>query len=97
MFPHLSAEAIVSLLQPVTLPAATLYSNWSQTYQCVPTAMFVPESELQCELILELARRRRVTVRATGVGHSPNDVACSTGYIVRTLKLDALLEVCLVF
>lgn len=55
--------------------------------------VFEPESDYQCELILELARREGKTVRAAGVGHSPSDLACTSGYMVRTDKLCRVLEV----
>lgn len=50
---------------------------------------------LQCALILELARREGKTVRAVGVGHSPSDLACTNEYMLRTTKLDKVLEVSL--
>ncbi|KAH0833971.1 D-arabinono-1,4-lactone oxidase-domain-containing protein [Lanmaoa asiatica] len=45
------------------------------------------------ELILDRARRERKVVRAVGVGHSPSDLACTSGYMLRTTKLNRLLEV----
>jgi len=47
----------------------------------------------QCRLILELARREGKTVRAAGVGHSPSDLACTSGYMVRLTKMNRLIQV----
>lgn len=47
----------------------------------------------QLPYIFELARRERTTVRAAGAGHSPSDLACTNGFMVRTDKLDRVLEV----
>jgi L-gulonolactone oxidase len=93
---RLSLATLYDLLQPITIPRtspAAKFTNWGLTFTCSPLAVFEPESEYQCGLILELARREGRTVRAVGVGHSPSDLACTTGYMLRTEKLDKLLMV----
>src|ERR1700675_825853 len=87
---------ICDRLQPITLPSSSpraTFTNWGQTFTCTPMAVFEPETEYQCELILELARRERRIVRAVGVGHSPSDLACTSEYMLRTEKLNRILEV----
>ncbi|KAJ8587958.1 L-gulonolactone D-arabinono-1,4-lactone oxidase [Rhizopogon salebrosus TDB-379] len=87
---------LYDLLQPITVSNTSSnvkFANWSQTFTCSPLAIFEPETEYHCELILELARREGRVVRAVGVGHSPNDLACTTGYMLRTTKLNRLLEI----
>jgi hypothetical protein len=42
---------------------------------------------------LELARRERQTVRAIGVGHSPSDLACTSGYMIQMNRLDKIIDV----
>lgn len=89
-------EDLYRLLQPITLPSTSSrarFSNWGQTYHCKPLAVFEPETEWQCELILELARREKKVVRAVGVGHSPSDLACTRGFMLRTEKFNRVLEV----
>jgi L-gulonolactone oxidase len=88
----LSTHSLYEHLNQITLPAS--FINWGQTFTCRPLAVFEPEDEYQCELILELARREIKTLRAVGVGHSPSDLACTSGYMVRTTKLDKIYEVC---
>ncbi|KAG1759959.1 L-gulonolactone D-arabinono-1,4-lactone oxidase [Suillus occidentalis] len=84
---------LYGLLQPITVSPNPKFANWSRTFTCSPLAVFEPTTELHCELILELARRENKVVRAVGVGHSPSDLACTTGYMLRTTKLDRLLEI----
>jgi L-gulonolactone oxidase len=89
-------HSLYRLLQPITLPPSSpraRFTNWGQTYTCTPLVVFEPETEYQCELILELARREGQVVRAVGVGHSPSDLACTRGYLLRTDKLNAVVEV----
>ncbi|TFY76287.1 hypothetical protein EWM64_g7724, partial [Hericium alpestre] len=86
---------LYTLLQPTTVPAtsrAALFENWGETFRCRPLSVFEPTSEYECELILELARREGKTVRAVGVGHSPSDLACTTGYMVRMGRMDSIIE-----
>ncbi|KAG5645619.1 hypothetical protein DXG03_005610 [Asterophora parasitica] len=89
-------QTLYRLLQPITVDSTTphaKFSNWGKTYHCTPLAVFEPESDFQCELVLELARREGKVVRAAGVGHSPSDLACTKEYMLRTTKLNRLLEV----
>lgn len=89
-------QDLYALLLPVTLPKSSTrakFSNWGETFHCTPLVAFEPETEYQCELILELARREGRVVTATGVGHSPSDLACTTGFLLRTGKLNRVLEV----
>lgn len=77
---------------PMSLPDPH-FINWGRTFACEPLAIFEPESVLHCQRILDLARHQRKVVRAVGVGHSPSDLACTSGYMLRTTKLNRLLEV----
>ncbi|KAG6830526.1 hypothetical protein H0H92_000198 [Tricholoma furcatifolium] len=89
-------QNLYQLLQPITVPSSSphaKFSNWGKSFYCTPLAIFEPENEYQCELILELARREGKSVRAAGVGHSPSDLACTNEYMLRTTKLNQLLEV----
>jgi len=87
-------QSLYALLRPITLPQKqTRFSNWGRAYHCTPVAIFEPQSLFQCRLILELARREGKTVRAAGVGHSPSDLACTSGYMVRLTKMNRLIQV----
>ncbi|KAG6868655.1 hypothetical protein C0993_012460 [Termitomyces sp. T159_Od127] len=86
------SQNLYQLLQPITSPT-TGFNNWGRSFFCTPLAIFEPENEFQCELVLELARREGKSVKAAGVGHSPSDLACTNEYMLRTTKLNRLLEV----
>jgi hypothetical protein len=89
-------QNLYQLLQPITVSPTSpkaRFSNWGHTYHATPLAVFEPENDFQCELVLELARRERKVVRAVGVGHSPSDLACTNEFMLRTGKLNRLLEV----
>lgn len=89
-------DELYSLLKPVTIDrssSAAVFQNWGRTFTCTPSSVFRPESESQLELILELARREGQTVRAVGVGHSPSDLACTSGYMVQMDRLNKIIEV----
>lgn len=97
--PHLSnipLSTLYNLLQPITVPKSSpqaTFTNWGLTFTCQPLLVFEPTSEYQCALILELAKREGKTVRAVGVGHSPSDLACTSEYMLRTSRLNNMLEV----
>ncbi|GJJ14003.1 hypothetical protein Clacol_008260 [Clathrus columnatus] len=93
---NISTEELQRLLLPITLPpnhSRATFRNWGKTYRCAPRTVFIPENEEQCRFIIELAHRERTTVRACGAGHSPSDLACTSGYLLRTDKLDKVIEI----
>ena len=97
---EIPTDTLYRLLEPVTVPSASpraSFINWGLSYECTPLAVFEPETEEQCELVLELARREGKTVRAAGVGHSPSDVACTSQFMLRTEKLSKIIEVSVKF
>lgn len=87
-------ENLYNLLEGITVPQSTAtFTNWARTFVCTPASIFEPENEFQCELVLELARREDKAVRVAGVGHSPSDLACTKEFMLRTTKLNRVLEV----
>jgi FAD binding domain len=94
--PHVSLPGLYQLLRPITVDrssSAAAFENCGRTFRCTPSSVFRPETEYQIQLILELARRERQTVRAVGVGHSPSDLACTSGYMIQMDRLDKIIEV----
>ena len=61
---------------------STFY-NWAHTFECRPERVYNPSTIVQCRQILELARREGVTVHPVGVGHSPSDLACTNGWLMK--------------
>lgn len=92
----ISLDELYRLLRPVTVDrssSAAVFQNWGHTFRCRPSSVFRPETERQVELILQLARREKQTVRAVGIGHSPSDLACTSGYMIQMHRLDEIIEV----
>lgn len=54
--------------------------------------MFAPTTAEQCRQILELGRREGARIHPVGVGHSPSDLACTNGWLVRTEGLSGLIK-----
>ncbi|KAJ7768912.1 L-gulonolactone D-arabinono-1,4-lactone oxidase [Mycena metata] len=88
----LPRDPSVAFIAPSSSPRAT-FTNWGRTFSCRPLAIFEPKNEEQCELVLDLAWREGRVLRAVGVGHSPSDLACTGDFMLRTTKLNKLLEV----
>ncbi|WWC88457.1 uncharacterized protein L201_003368 [Kwoniella dendrophila CBS 6074] len=84
--------ALESISIPTSSPQAT-FSNWAQTFKCKPQRVFAPTTELQCRQIIELARREGARVHPVGVGHSPSDLACTNGWLVKMEGLKGLIKV----
>ncbi|KAH8101328.1 L-gulonolactone/D-arabinono-1,4-lactone oxidase [Cristinia sonorae] len=85
-------DRLAPTIVPSSSPNAT-FINWGLSYTCKPLVLFEPRTEYECELVLELARREGQPVRAAGVGHSPSDLACTSGYMMRTSRLAEILEI----
>ena len=95
-FEAISTPQLYDLLQPITVPARSpraRFTNWGLTFTCKPLAIFEPETYEQCAMVLELSRREGRRVRFAGIGHSPSDLACTSEYMLRTTKLNRILEV----
>lgn len=89
-------DQLYASLRPITVSPSSpsaIFQNWGETFRCTPLSVFEPESEYQLELILELARREKRSLRAVGVGHSPSDLACTSDFMVRMGRLNNILEV----
>ncbi|KZT52131.1 L-gulonolactone/D-arabinono-1,4-lactone oxidase [Calocera cornea HHB12733] len=69
------------------------FQNWAETFRCAPQAVFVPRTVEQCQMIVELAKREGKAIRATGARHSPSDLWCTTGWMVRMNSMDKVLEI----
>jgi len=83
-------------LEPISIPTASpraTFSNWAKTFRCRPARVFAPTTALQCRQILELGRREGARIHPVGVGHSPSDLACTNGWLVRMESLTGLRSV----
>jgi len=76
-----------------TFSSCRRFSTWAGTYSCTPLTIIEPKDVNQCRMAVELARREGRSLRVSGVGHSPSDVACTSEYMLSTLKLNNLISV----
>lgn len=93
---HIPLHGLYRRLQPITVDRSSsdaVFQNYGRTFRCTPSTVFQPENEYQLELILELTRREGKTVRAVGVGHSPSDLACTSGYMIQMNQMNKIIEV----
>ncbi|CAO3678863.1 unnamed protein product [Rhizopus microsporus] len=79
-------------LQQVVVDDYT-FKNWSNTFTCKPELFFRPRTESQVQKIILLANKLNKPLKAVGSGHSPSDLACSSGFIISLENLNALLNV----
>lgn len=93
----LSVDDLAKSLHRITVPASrSVFENWAGTFKCHPLAIFEPTNEEELRCIFELARREGRAVRAVGVGHSPSDLACTSGFMIRMCRMGAIAEVRLI-
>jgi FAD/FMN-containing dehydrogenase len=85
-----------AFLEQISIPSDSPdaeFRNWARTFQCRPQRVFAPKTVDQCRSIMELARREGARVHPVGVGHSPSDLACTNGWLLRTEGLKGILRV----
>ncbi|TPX48198.1 hypothetical protein SeLEV6574_g02178 [Synchytrium endobioticum] len=69
------------------------FENWSRTYSCVASYHIVAKSEHQVIQAIELARSVRKPLRVVGTGHSPSDIACTSGILLSLDGMNKVLKV----
>ncbi len=69
------------------------WKNWAQSHTCNPHCIFYPETKEDLQAIIKDAKQNHYKVKAIGSGHTMNDMPCTNGYLVRTDKLDKILEI----
>ncbi|KAF9508044.1 hypothetical protein BS47DRAFT_1488540 [Hydnum rufescens UP504] len=92
----MSAVDLRSRLAPITISphhCGATFRNWGRSVLCTPFSVFQPTTEDECALVIQLARLEGHSVRPVAGGHSPSDLPCTTGFMIRMDKLDKLLEV----
>jgi hypothetical protein len=83
-------------LEPITVPSRSVdatFSNWAKTFTCRPERVFEPTTVLHVRQVIELARREGATVHPVGVGHSPSDLACTKGWLMRMAGVKGNIKV----
>ncbi|KAK4688141.1 L-gulonolactone oxidase, partial [Tremellales sp. Uapishka_1] len=85
-----------SALEGISIPTRSsdaIFSNWAKTFTCRPQRVFAPTTELQCRQIVELARREGASIHPVGVGHSPSDLACTNGWLIKMQGVEGTINI----
>lgn len=83
-------------LEGISIPSSSpraVFSNWAKTFECRPQRVFAPTMARECQMIVELAGREDARIHPVGVGHSPSDLACTNGWLVRMEGVKGLVRV----
>ncbi|KAF9009551.1 D-arabinono-1,4-lactone oxidase-domain-containing protein [Cyathus striatus] len=89
-------QSLYNFVKPVNVPSQSplsYFKNWAGTYECRPLAIFEPTNQRQFQAIFQIAQLERKTVRIVGVGHSPSDIACTDGFMIRMAKYNKVLKI----
>ncbi|KAK0544792.1 D-arabinono-1,4-lactone oxidase [Tilletia horrida] len=93
---NLSTTALEQRLSSILLPASSSQShfrNWGGTFHTRPARTYSPQNTQHVLDVVELARRKRVQLRAVGRAHSPSDLPFTKGWVLRTESLKGALEI----
>ncbi|KAG1472052.1 hypothetical protein G6F56_001766 [Rhizopus delemar] len=90
--PPIKLEQLEPELQGIAVDTYQ-FKNWSKTFSCSPELLFSPETENQVKKIILLASKFNKTLKAVGSGHSPSDLACSSGFMITLDRMNRLLNV----
>lgn len=91
-----STTELQHALEPISIPSDSpkaTFANWAKTFTCRPQRVFAPTTTEQCRQILELGRREGARIHPVGVGHSPSDLACTNGWLVKMEGVSGLIRV----
>lgn len=94
-----STSSLRSSLEPISIPSDSpraAFSNWAKTFHCKPERVFAPTTVEQCRSIVELARMEGARLHPVGVGHSPSDLACTNGWLMRMEGVKGMINVGLI-
>ncbi|CAD6929840.1 unnamed protein product [Tilletia controversa] len=93
---HLSTEALEQRCARILLPASspkTRFRNWGGTFHAQPSSVYQPRAAQHVLEVVELARRKRVQLRAVGRAHSPSDLPFTKDWALRIEELKGALEI----
>lgn len=68
-------------------------STWARTFHSSPELYIQPESIIEVEKLVNLARRCRRRVTTVGCGHSPSDLTCTSSWLVNLDNFNRILHV----
>ncbi|KAF2442888.1 L-gulonolactone/D-arabinono-1,4-lactone oxidase [Karstenula rhodostoma CBS 690.94] len=78
---------------PFRASQAHIHHTWARTFHARPELYLRPQSVVEVQKIVTLARRMRRRVVTVGCGHSPSDLTCTSAWMVNLDHLASVLDV----
>lgn len=72
--------------------ATTTFRNWAHIHSCQPANFYKPSSVDEISSIVANAAESKRTIKVSGCGHSPNDMAMTDDIMISTLNLNNILN-----
>ena len=70
-----------------------LHRTWAKTFSSRPELYIQPESLIEVEKVVNLARKCRRRIVTTGSGHSPSDITCTSSWLINLDNFNRVLSV----
>jgi D-arabinono-1,4-lactone oxidase len=68
------------------------HRTWARTYSSLPELYIQPQSQLELEKAINLARQCRRRITTVGAGHSPSDLTCTSSWLINLDNYDKILS-----
>lgn len=78
---------------PFRASSSHTHHTWAKTFYSLPELYIQPESIEEVQKIVTLARRCRKRLVTVGSGHSPNDLTCTSSWMVNLDRFEDVLDV----
>ncbi|KZT58221.1 L-gulonolactone/D-arabinono-1,4-lactone oxidase [Calocera cornea HHB12733] len=81
-------------IQPRSLPHSGLDLNQTRrVHELGRNILLSTATKYQCKCVVELSKREGKRLRVASTSHSPSDLACTTGFMIKTKRLNRILEI----
>ncbi|KAF2480918.1 D-arabinono-1,4-lactone oxidase-domain-containing protein [Neohortaea acidophila] len=78
---------------PFRASSSHIHHTWAKTFQSRPELYIRPQSLEEVQKVVNLARRCRRRIVVVGSGHSPNDLTCTSSWMINLDDYGKLLHV----
>ena len=70
-----------------------VHHTWARTFSSLPELFIQPESLVEVEKVVNLARKCRRRLVTTGCGHSPSNITCTSSWLINLDNFNKILSV----
>jgi D-arabinono-1,4-lactone oxidase len=78
---------------PFRATAAHTHRTWAGTYSSLPELFIQPRSLPEIKKVISLARKCRRRITTVGCGHSPNEMTCTSSWLVNLDNFNNILSI----